>query len=114
MMFLLQSLVVMIPWPLIGIGLMYGMFDAPDEWVLMFGGISIFVAVPLLVFDVVTEATISAFILAVWMSCLILPPAFMKRKRASGQARAVFLLMQSGFSLGQAAMGVLMILGKSC
>jgi hypothetical protein len=110
---LLQSLAVMIPWPLVGIGLMFPMFDEPGEWVLMFGGISILITLPLLMFDVLSETVISVFILAVWTLCLVLPPAAMKRRRASGRARATFLLMQSGFSLGQAAMGILMILGKS-
>ncbi len=110
----LSSFVVMIPWPLLGIALSYRMFDQPDEAVLLFGGVTALFVVPIMLVASLSEAVFSAIILAAWCSALLFPPILMSRRHPSRQAIASLLVIQTAFSFAQAAMGILMILGKDC
>ena len=110
---LLASLAVMIPWPLIGIALTHSLFDQASETALLFGGVTGLILAPLTSLFEFSETAFLAGVLAVWCSALILPPLIVLRLRSSRTVIAVLLSCQSAFSLAQAALGALMIVGKS-
>ena len=109
---LLKSLGVMIPWPIVGIALSYGMFDQADEAILLFGGVTGLFLVPIMMIGDISEMTFGLVICVVWGVALLLPPIIVHRRFRSRGTRAILLGLQSAFSLAQAAMGILMILGK--
>lgn len=112
-MLFLKSFAVMIPWPLLGIVLCYHMFDQPDEVVLLFGGITGIWALLLMTVVDLPDTAFAVIIVVAWCLALVTPPVVMYRRRPSQTAIVVLLLIQGGFSIAQAALGALMILGKS-
>jgi len=109
---LLASLAVMVPWPLVGIALTRGLFDQPDEAVWLFGGVTGMALAPLALVVELTNTVFWVVILGVWCIALVVPAVIVLRIRSSRTAVAVLLSSQAAFSLVQAAMGALMILGK--
>ncbi len=109
----IASLAAMLPWPLLAILATHGYFDRANEAILLFGGIT---GIPLAILSVVglSETTMLAVILVVWIAAAIVPALWLWRGRASGQTALIVLALQSAFSLAQAGMGALMIYGKAC
>jgi hypothetical protein len=112
-MLFLKSFAVMIPWPLLGIILCYRMFDQPDEAVLLFGGITGIAAFIVMAVVDLPDTAFAVIIVVAWCLALVAPPVAMYRWRSSQTAIVALLLIQGGFSIAQAALGALMILGKS-
>ena len=106
----LKSCAVMIPWPLLGIVLCHRMFDQPNEAAFLFGGIT-GIALVWTVFVGLPETAFVVILVVAWCLALVVPPVVMYRRRPSQTA---IVVIQGGFSIAQAALGALMVLGKGC
>ncbi len=106
------SLAVMLPWPLLALGMMYRRFDYPGEFVLLFGGVTGLFLTPILLIARVPGVVFGGILLAAWLAAWIAPAPWVIRRRTPAFFRKL-LIFQSAFSFAQAGMGLLMILGKS-
>lgn len=107
------SLAVMVPWPLLGILLTRSSFDEASEAFMLFGGITLFPLMILALFGSVSEGVLIALIMLVWLAAATVPVLWLRRRLRSWMAVGIVLSIQSAFSLAQALMGVLLIVGKS-
>lgn len=112
---LLGSLLVMLPWPLLGIAACEGLslLEAPGEAVLMFGGVTMFLLLPLGLL-VNSEWIFSMFIGLVWIVALFWSVCFRRKSFDTGLQVQRILVCQSVFSAIQAGLGFLLVLGKQC
>lgn len=109
------SLVVMLPWPVLGIATSMGlsMFEKSSEAIIMFGGATMFLLLPL-GFVVSSEWIFGVLIGVVWLFALILP---LRLGRKSSHPRLYLMrvrVCQSFFSAIQAGLGFLLILARQC
>lgn len=106
----------MAPWPVFGIGLCHygGLLDRPDEAILLFGGITVFPALIGAVLGVDSEAFYNGLILGVWFLALLGPAAFVAFRRPQRWVILLVLGLQLAFSIAQAGMGLLLLIGKGC
>ena len=109
----LVSLAVMAPWPLLGILLTQSSFDRDSEAFMLFGGITLFPLMLLALFGSPSEELFIAVLMLVWIAVALLPGVLFRRRLRSRAAIGVLLGAQSVFALLQAAMGALLIVGKS-
>ena len=109
----LGSLVVMAPWPLLGILLTQSLFDRDSEAFMLFGGITLFPLMVLALFGSPSEEVLIAVLMLVWIAVALLPGVLFRRRLRSRAAIGVLLGAQSVFALLQAAMGALLVVGKS-
>ena len=109
----LGSLVAMAPWPLLGILLTQSLFDRDSEAFMLFGGITLFTLMVLALFGSPSEEVLIAVLMLVWIAVALLPGALFRRRLRSRAAIGVLLGAQSVFALLQAAMGALLVVGKS-
>lgn len=107
------SLAVMAPWPLLGNLLMRPMFDEASEAFLLFGGITLFPLMILALFGSPPEEVLIAAFMLVWMMAAVVPNVWLRRRLVSWWAVIALLGAQLLFSLAQAAMGAMLIIGKS-
>lgn len=110
----LGSLFAMAPWPLLGIVLMRSLFDRSSEAFVFFGGITMFPLVLVALFGSISEETIIAQFMLVWLAAAVIPGLWLRRRLTSWKAIGALLGVQSSFSLAQALMGALLIVGKNC
>lgn len=108
----LASLAVMLPWPLLGILLVRSQFDDPSEAAMLFGGVTLFPLIVLAFFGF-ADAVYAVLMMLVWVAAVVVPGVWFRRRLVSWRAVAGLLGGQSAFSFGQAAMGVMLIVGKS-
>lgn len=112
---LLVSLALMLPWPILAIGLclLGDLFDHLWESMFMFGSITMLFLMPILCagFEI-PEVVFGLIIGIVWCAVLLFPTFAPARWRQSSTAMIVMYVLQGLFSSAQAALGVLMILGK--
>jgi hypothetical protein len=103
---------VMAPWPLLAILATQSLFESWNEAALLFGGLT---GIPLLIFALVgiSESVFVSLILIVWFAALLVPHFWFARRVPSRNAVGVLLGLQTGFSFAQAALGALMVVGKS-
>ena len=106
------SLAVMAPWPLLGVLGTYRFFEHSWEAVLLFGGIT---GIPLALLTVVgmPAAALEWLIVIAWLAAAIVPDVWLDRRMTSRTSVGWLFGIQSAFSFAQAAMGALMVLGKS-
>lgn len=109
----LGSLAVMTPWPLLGILVMRSSFDQASEEFFFFGGITMFPLMILALFGSVSEDVLIVLMMLVWLAAAVVPDLWLRRRLASWMAIGILLGVQSAFSLAQAVMGALLILGKN-
>ncbi len=109
----LASLVVMAPWPLLGIVLMRSQFEKDTEAFMMFGGFTMFPAIILVIFGPIPEQVLIALLMLVWAAGAMLPNVWFRRRLGSWRRVGVLLGVQSAYSFAQALMGVMLIAGKS-
>lgn len=109
----LGSLLVMLPWPLLGIGACsaLSLFEKSNEAVLMFGGVTLFFLIPLGLI-VESEGVLCVLIGIVWLLALVLPPWIGRKSRHTRFNPAVMLICQCCFSAIQSGLGFLLVLGK--
>ena len=110
-----HSLVVMLPWPVLGIAASIGLslFEKSSDAIIMFGGATMFLLLPL-GFVVSSEWIFSVLVGVVWLFALALP---LRLGRKSSHPRLYLLrvrVCQSVFSAIQAGLGFLLILGRQC
>lgn len=109
----LASLIIMAPWPLLGILLMHPYFDKETEAFMLFGGITLFPIMILALFGSVSEEVIILLLMLAWLAGCVIPNIWLRHRLRSWMAICVLLGIQSAYSLAQALMGVLLILGKN-
>jgi hypothetical protein len=112
---LLGSLLVMLPWPLVGIAACLGLslFEKSSEAIFMFGSVTMLFLLPL-AFVVSSEWVFGALIGIVWLLVLFLPLGLGKKSLHPRFRVGLVLVYQSLFSAIQAGFGFLVILGKQC
>lgn len=110
---ILGSIAVMAPWPLLGTLAMRSSFEEPTEAFYFFGGVTLFPLVFLALFASVSEEVYIALVMLVWLAAAVLPVLWLRRRLRSWLAIGLLLGAQSAFSLVQAAMGAMLIIGKS-
>lgn len=103
----------MVPWPLLGIVLTQPYFDKGSEAFMPFGGITLFPLMILALFGPVPEEALISIIMLVWLAAALVPDLWLRRRLTSWRAIGGLLAAQSAFSLAQAAMGALLVLGKN-
>lgn len=112
---LLGSLLVMLPWPMIGIALCLGLslFEESGEAVFMFGSVTMILLLPLalIVNSMWIFGALSGF---VWLLVLFLPFCFGKSSLFRKLDVRMVLFFQSLFAASQAGVGVMFVLGKYC
>jgi hypothetical protein len=110
---LLISLVIMAPWPMIAFGLctMGSIFEQSNDFILLFGGVTLLFMIPLGLLDPPEWAIIAAIGLA-WMIVLVLPVVLAARQRLSRKKLVVAYVLQAVFSATQAGLGLLMLAGR--
>ena len=103
---------VMAPWPILAILATQSFFETWSEAALLFGGLT---GIPLLIFALVgiSETAFVSLILIVWFAALIGPHLWFARRVPSRNTMFAVIGLQTGFSFAQAALGALMIFGKS-
>ena len=108
------SLIAMLPWPLIAIGLCVtgSMFEQSNEFILMFGGVTMIFLLPIGMFDP-PEWVFTAIFVVVWVFVLLLPVLFAARRKLQRGHLVVAYVLQTGFSIAQAGLGLLMIVGRN-
>lgn len=104
---------VMLPWPLLSNLLTRSYFDEGSEFFLLFGGITMFPLMILALFGSPSEEVLIAPIMLVWLAAVVLPVLWLRRRLTSWRAIGGVLGAQSAFSLAQAVMGALLIVGKN-
>ncbi len=107
------SLAAMLPWPLLGILLLSSQLDKPSEAGIFFGGVTLFPLTILALFGSVPEEALLAIILVVWLAAAFAPWILLRRFLDSRGAIIGLLALQAVFSIAQAAMGALLVVGKS-
>lgn len=109
----LGSFAVMVPSPLLGIVLTQPYFDKGSEAFLLFGGITMFPLMILALFGSVPEVVLIVLIVFVWLAGAVVPDVWLRRRLRSWRDIGGLLATQTAFSLAQAVMGALLIVGKS-
>jgi len=80
---------------------------------MLFGGITLFPLMILAIFGPFPEEVFIALVLLVWLAAAAVPGLWLRRRLGSWMAVGILLSVQSAFSLAQAVMGALLILGKN-
>lgn len=111
---LLMSFVAMIPWPASGIALFQSTFENAWEAYFMFGGLTaIPVAYMSILFGGLSNDGFGMILVVVWGLVLVAPPALIVLFRPTRRWIVATLIGQATFSMIQAALGILMVIGKS-
>lgn len=111
--FLGFAFAAMILWPMIGIAFSFSMFDKTSEAVLLFGGLSGLLLLPIYVIFPLSETVFGMAIVVIWLLIWILASVWLTSGTPSRRTQIIGLATLSGISLMQAALGFLMIIGKS-
>lgn len=109
----LGSLAVMAIWPLLGTLMLRSSFEQPTDAFFFFGGLTLFPLMILAIFGSFSEQVHITIILLVWLAAVVVPVVWYRRSMTSWRAIGRLLGAQSAFSLGQAVMGALLMLGRS-
>lgn len=109
----LGSLAVMAIWPLLGTLMLRSSFEQPTDAFFFFGGLTLFPLMILAIFGSFSEQVHITIILLVWLAAVVVPVVWYRRSINSWRAIGRLLGAQSAFSLGQAVMGALLMLGRS-
>jgi len=105
-------------WPLLlgWLGWSMGLYssDMNNEWVLLLGGVSMVVLLPVAYFAPDQAELVTVFLIPLfWLAAVFLPAYFLRRKAASKLVLGLMLLGVSGISLCQALLGLLMLATKN-
>jgi hypothetical protein len=103
----------MAPWPLLGLVVTRPYFDEGSEAFMLFGGITMFPLMILALFGSASEEVLVVLLMLVWLVAAVVPCLWLRRRLTSWGAIGVLVGVQSAFSLAQAVMGALLILGKN-
>lgn len=113
LVFLSLTFLAMILWPMLGIAASSSMFAKPTEAVLLFGGISGILLLPIYVVATPSESAYGVMILVVWLLIWLVPSLWLTSRPANRRSQITLAAVLSAISFAQAALGLLMILGKN-
>lgn len=111
--FLALTFGAMVVWPLIGIAASFPMFDKISEAVLLFGGLTALLLLPVYVILPLSETVFGIAIIAIWLFIWIGGSLFFMPRSRTRRVQIIVLAVLSGISLCQSAFAFLMILGKN-
>ena len=104
----------MLPWPLFGISLcmMGAIFEQANDFTLLFGGVTLIFLLPLALVDPPEWVLVVIFIF-VWIFVFVLPALLVALGKLRKNNLIVAYVLQAVFSVAQAVLGMLMIVGRS-
>jgi len=109
------SFAAMVPWPVLGtLGLRA--IDAFDKWwelTILFGGFTMLGLLPVAIFVDLPEAVYAGVYVLVWLIALLAVPPLVRTRWKTRRAMFVTIICLGVFSLGQALLGAMMIVGRS-
>lgn len=111
--FLALTFGAMAVWPMLGIAVGFSMFDKISEAVLLFGGLTALLLLPVYVILPLSETVFGIAIIAIWLFIWIGCSSWFTSGSRTRSAQTTVLAALSGISLAQSALAFLMILGKS-
>jgi hypothetical protein len=108
------SMVAMMPWPMLAFGLcmMGSIFEQPNEFILLLGGVTMLLMLPIGLLDP-PEWVMVVTICSVWIIVLALPVLLAAKQRLSKSQLVVALVLQTVFSMAQSGLGLLMLAGRN-
>lgn len=112
---LVGSLLVMLPWPILGIAACVGLslLEKPSEAIFMFGSITMIFLLPLGIVEV-PEWIYGILMGIVWVLVLFMPLGFRRVSFHPTFHIGLVWVGQTIFSACQAGFGILLLLGKQC
>ncbi len=111
--FLAMTFGAMIVWPMVGFAASFSLFDRPSEAVLLFGGISGLLLLPVYAIFPLSETVFGIAIIVLWLLIWIGSSFWFTIGPRKRHTQMIVLAVLSSISLGQATLGFLMILGKN-
>ena len=107
------SLLSMLPWPFLGISLciLGAAFEQDNDFMLMFGGVTLILLIPLGILDPPEWVFVMSFAV-VWILMLVLPAFLVARQKLTRRSLTVVYDLQAVFSFVQAGLGLMMIVGR--
>ena len=111
--FFLITFGAMVVWPMLAIAAGFSMLENISEVTLLFGGLTTLFFLPVVVILPSIEEIFEILIIATWLFMWIGCSFWFTSKSHSLRAQLIVLIVLSTISLGQSALGLLMILGKS-
>ena len=111
--FLALTFGAMVLWPMLGIAASVSMFDKISEAVLLFGGLTALLLLPVYLIHPLSETVFGIAIIAIWLLLWIGGSIWFTSGSRTRRAQITVLAVLSGISLCQAALAFLMILGKN-
>ena len=111
--FLAMTFGVMIVWPMLGFAASFSLFDRPSEAVLLFGGVSGLILLPVYAIFPLSETVFGIAITVIWLLIWIGSSFWFTIGTRKRHTQMIVLAVLSSISLGQAALGLVMILGKN-
>ncbi len=106
------SLAVMAPWPFLAYLATRSLFDSPDEVIMLLGGVT-GLALLIFAFFGMSNEVFKMVLLVAWVAAAIVPDFWLGRRPMTWKAIGWLLAAQAAFSFAQAALGGMVILGKS-
>ncbi len=114
MVTLVCSLVVMLPWPVLGILLTQSQFDEPEEAAISFGGVTMLVLIiPAAIIGGDWGDAFIVLIALTWGLAWLVPPMVLRRRLRQRNTWLALLGSQCVFAFAQAALGAMMVIGKN-
>jgi len=110
--FFILALLAVVVWPLLGIAVSNSMFNNSSEAVLLFGGFTALLLLPVYIFVDLGETGFGIAIIAIWILFWIVPSVWYSSRPRPRRSQIWFLVILSAISFAQAGLGFLMILGK--
>ena len=110
--FFILALLAVVVWPLLGIAVSNSMFNNSSEAVLLFGGFTALLLLPVYIFVDLGETGFGIAIIAIWILFWIVPSVWYSSRPRPRRSQIWFLMILSAISFAQAGLGFLMILGK--
>ena len=111
--FLALTFGAMVLWPMLGIAASVSMFDKISEAVLLFGGLTALLLLPVYLILPLSETGFGIAIIAIWLLVWIGGSVWFTSGSRTRRAQITVLAVLSGISLCQATIAFLMILGKN-
>jgi hypothetical protein len=111
--FLALTFGAMVVWPMLGIAASFSMFDKISEAVLLFGGLTALLLLPVYLILPLSETVFGIAIIAIWLLIWIGGSLWFMPGSRTRRSQITVLAVLSGISLAQSALAFLMILGKN-
>ncbi len=107
-----MSLLAVTVWPLLAVAACHHLFDDPSEAALVFGGVIACLLYPIALLVGPSDIAFMGAVMFLWLLIWLIPIVWLIRHPRDRLFQIVFIMILSGVSFAQAALGYLMILGK--